>query len=190
MTLLVSASADDISRSCACAPIFAPTGPSFAPNGERQAADRGPGAKAGEPALDQAMRSLHRAIERFEGEAAAKLGIGRSDWRALCLVIDNGGLAPRALGAALGLTSGSVTTLLDRLEGRGLVRRMPHPTDRRSLSLEATARARETIEASREPLAAIGLAIAGKLGTERARAAAKQLNDFARLVDFARGKRP
>lgn len=38
----------------------------------------------------------------------------------------------RDLGSRLLLTSGGVTQLVDRLENLGLVRRGPHPTDRRA----------------------------------------------------------
>jgi DNA-binding MarR family transcriptional regulator len=36
------------------------------------------------------------------------------------------------------ITTGSMTSLLDTLEGRGLVRRQPHPSDRRRLLVELT----------------------------------------------------
>jgi DNA-binding MarR family transcriptional regulator len=47
-------------------------------------------------------------------------------------------LGASVLGERLGLTSGSVTALVDRLAVRKLVRRTPHPTDRRSVLIEMT----------------------------------------------------
>jgi DNA-binding MarR family transcriptional regulator len=44
-----------------------------------------------------------------------------------------GGLTPGQLGDRLALTSGAVTALVDRLERLGWVKRIPHPTDRRSI---------------------------------------------------------
>jgi DNA-binding MarR family transcriptional regulator len=51
-------------------------------------------------------------------------------------------LAPHVIGERLLVTRGTVTGLLDSLEKRGLVRRTPHPQDRRMLLVELTGRAR------------------------------------------------
>lgn len=48
---------------------------------------------------------------------------------------------PRMMGElalALGTTSGNVTTIIDRMERKGLVRRYPKPTDRRCIMVELT----------------------------------------------------
>ena len=42
------------------------------------------------------------------------------------------------LGAKLGVTPRNVTKLVDALEGEGLLRRVPHPTDRRATLIEVT----------------------------------------------------
>lgn len=47
-------------------------------------------------------------------------------------------MSPSSIARALELTSGSVTTLLDRLEELGLVERQPAPNDRRSLLIHLT----------------------------------------------------
>lgn len=47
-----------------------------------------------------------------------------------------GALTQRDLGARLLLTSGAVTMLVDRLERLALVRRRPHPRDRRAVLVE------------------------------------------------------
>jgi DNA-binding MarR family transcriptional regulator len=44
------------------------------------------------------------------------------------------------LASTLGVEPPNVTTLVDDLERRGLVRRRPHPTDRRAKIVEATAK--------------------------------------------------
>ncbi len=46
------------------------------------------------------------------------------------------------------LTSGSMTSLVDRLEERDLVRRLPHPADRRGVLLELTDVGRSVVDAS------------------------------------------
>jgi len=60
------------------------------------------------------------------------------------------------LSRNLVMSSGGMTNLLDRLEERGLVRRVPDPGDRRSVLVELTAAGKKTVdravstEASRE----------------------------------------
>src|SRR5690606_8982285 len=50
------------------------------------------------------------------------------------------------IGKKVGLTSGSITTAVDRAEKRGWVRRLPDPEDRRIVRIELTAAGREIIE--------------------------------------------
>jgi DNA-binding MarR family transcriptional regulator len=47
-------------------------------------------------------------------------------------------LSPSEISAALLVASGTLTSRLDRLEPKGLIRRVPHPSDRRSTEAELT----------------------------------------------------
>ena len=49
-----------------------------------------------------------------------------------------------SLSGVLGVTPRNVTALVDALEQEGLVRRKPHPTDRRATVIELTERGAET----------------------------------------------
>jgi DNA-binding MarR family transcriptional regulator len=62
--------------------------------------------------------------------------ISATDLDALEHLEADGPLTQRQLGERLSLTSGAITMLVDRLERLGLVRRGPHPTDRRYILLE------------------------------------------------------
>lgn len=55
----------------------------------------------------------------------------------LCLTMlgIRGSSSPGELARYSGLTSGATTTLLDRLEKRGIIRREPNPRDRRALRI-------------------------------------------------------
>jgi DNA-binding MarR family transcriptional regulator len=77
------------------------------------------------------------------------LGITDMDARALLYIVDNPGVRPSALSDYLGITSGGVSTLVDRLISRGVVRRDVDPTDRR------VNRITSTIDISGEPWAAL-----------------------------------
>ena len=55
-------------------------------------------------------------------------------------------LSPTALAEALLISTGAMTNRLDRLEARELVRREPHPGDRRSLEIALTPKGRELVD--------------------------------------------
>lgn len=84
-----------------------------------------------------ACRGLHAAIDALDSKVAGNVGISRNDLRCLNL-IDRGPQSPSYIANALGLTTGSVTALLDRLESHGLIERMRDPADRRGLLIQAT----------------------------------------------------
>lgn len=52
----------------------------------------------------------------------------------------NGPLRMKELAQKMGVTTGTLTVLVDRLEGNGTVRRVPNPSDRRSYMVELTER--------------------------------------------------
>ena len=84
------------------------------------------------------LRALSTEIDRLDQAAADQYGLNRTDMRALDLVGRAGPLAPTALARLLGFTTGGVTTVLDRLERAGSIRRRPDPADRRRLVVEVT----------------------------------------------------
>lgn len=55
-------------------------------------------------------------------------------------------LCPYEIGERLLVTRGTVTGLLDTLEKQGLIRRVPHPEDRRMLRIESTEKARKLLK--------------------------------------------
>jgi DNA-binding MarR family transcriptional regulator len=57
-------------------------------------------------------------------------------------------LTPSQLSEALLVSSGTLTSRLDRLERKHLIRRHPHPSDRRSMEIELTEPARDSVDAA------------------------------------------
>ena len=66
------------------------------------------------------------------------------------------------IGKRLGLTSGSVTTLIDRLEQQELVKRQPHAKDRRKVIITVN---QERLAAETNVYRSMGEAFATLLGT-------------------------
>lgn len=85
------------------------------------------------------LRALSTEIDRLDQAAADRYGLNRTDMRALDIVGQAGPLTPTDLARLLGFTTGGVTTVLDRLERAGYIRRRADAGDRRRLVVEATA---------------------------------------------------
>ncbi|MEM9695193.1 MAG: MarR family transcriptional regulator [Myxococcota bacterium] len=82
-------------------------------------------------------RRLYGVIDQLDHEAATVAGVSRNDLRALN-ALEGGPVRAGALASTLGLTSGSVSTLIDRLERRGLAQRVRDTTDRRAVLVAPT----------------------------------------------------
>ena len=92
-----------------------------------------------EQALGAAMRTYQRSVDAFDEAAAVYLGINRTDLRCMDVLLEQGQATPGYLADALGLTTGSVTAMLDRLEKLDYVERSPDPGDRRRVEVRPTA---------------------------------------------------
>lgn len=88
--------------------------------------------------LGQALRQYLDARNAAMVAARATLGISDIDARALLFIVGNPGTRPTAMREYLGITSAGVTTLIDRLVDRSLVRRDIDPDDRRVNRITAT----------------------------------------------------
>jgi DNA-binding MarR family transcriptional regulator len=68
--------------------------------------------------------------------------------RQILAIIEGAGqpLEPTVIAERLIITTGSVTPLLDNLEKRALIRRQPHPHDRRKLLVDITPAAKAIVD--------------------------------------------
>jgi DNA-binding MarR family transcriptional regulator len=84
-------------------------------------------------------RSAEEAMRRRTGDS---MRMGANDLQALRFLLkaqgDGRTVSGRELADHLGMTSASVTALLDRLTKSGHVQRTPHPTNRRANMITAT----------------------------------------------------
>ena len=82
-----------------------------------------------------ALREVILAGERYRLAVAQHLGVTVSESQALSYLLARGPLGPTDLAEALDFTTGSTTSLIDRLERRGLVERFRDPQDRRRVTV-------------------------------------------------------
>lgn len=90
------------------------------------------------PQVLAALRALSTEIDRLDQVGADRFRLNRTDLRALDLVNSRGPLGPTELAHLLGLTTGGITSVIDRLEQAGYVRRTAGQKDRRRLVVEVT----------------------------------------------------
>jgi DNA-binding MarR family transcriptional regulator len=100
------------------------------------------------------VRLLGTELDRLDAAAARTFGLNRTDSRALDVVHRIGSVSPTDLSKELGLTTGGVTAVLDRLEASGFISRRPHPSDRRQLVVEPSSRTERLVATTFGPLAA------------------------------------
>ncbi|MCA1781441.1 MAG: MarR family winged helix-turn-helix transcriptional regulator [Dermatophilaceae bacterium] len=88
--------------------------------------------------LPDAVIHVLRALEEDRRRIASDHGLSSSELRSLFRIAESGSLTPRQLANDLSLTNGAITGISTRLVDAGLLHRVPHPDDRRSLCLELT----------------------------------------------------
>ena len=84
------------------------------------------------------IRRSQNATDRFDQAVADALGLNRTDLRCLDILEREGSVTAGRLAQATGLTSGAMTTALDRLERAGYARRVHDASDRRRVLVEVT----------------------------------------------------
>jgi DNA-binding MarR family transcriptional regulator len=92
---------------------------------------------------DELVAAVLRAVRKESSQAALfsqavaeKLGLAGTDVECLEVLLEEGRLTVGRLAELTGLTSGSATRMVDRLEQAGFVHRVPDPADRRRVQVE------------------------------------------------------
>lgn len=98
--------------------------------------------------VDEALKPFELTFARYE--ALVLLTFSR-----------RGSLPLGKMGQRLMIHPTSVTNIVDRLEAQGLVRRVDHPTDRRTTLCEITDDGRRLVDKATEAVTAVNLGIAG-----------------------------
>ncbi len=136
--------------------------------------------------IDSVIRSLRRVNLQgslFGQTVAIRFGLSASDVEALELLLDRGAATAGRLSELMGLSTGAVTRVIDRLEQAGYVRRVPDPADRRRVVVELVSEKMDAMEAT---MARYG----DKSASEMKRYSDSELaviNDFlTRMADIAR----
>jgi MarR family 2-MHQ and catechol resistance regulon transcriptional repressor len=91
------------------------------------------------------LMKAHRALSRHAAKSIEPSGLGVSDFAVLEVLLSKGPQKVNDIGRRVELTSGSITTAIDRLEKRGFVVRGLDDADRRSRIVRLTPAGRSHI---------------------------------------------
>ena len=89
------------------------------------------------------MMKAHRALQRLATRSIESSEWGLSDFAVMEMLLHKGPQPVNEIGRRIELTSGAITTAVDRLESLGLVTREGHPSDRRARIVRLTAAGKE-----------------------------------------------
>ncbi len=131
----------------------------------------------------QSVERLARARRQAAIQAARRLGLDQAELAAMIALTEEGDMTLGRLGERVGLTSGAVTRLADRLEASNLAVRRPRQGDRRVVILRATPRARAQARATIEDWAGDVRRAHGRLGPRQRPAVARFLCELAELAE-------
>jgi MarR family transcriptional regulator, 2-MHQ and catechol-resistance regulon repressor len=87
-----------------------------------------------------------RAVEQNATASVSGIGLGLSDFAVLEVLLHKGPQPVNVIGKKVLLTSGSITSAIDRLESRKLAHRTAHLEDRRARLVELTHKGKRLIE--------------------------------------------
>lgn len=126
-----------------------------------------------------AWQEHNAASYGFACRAARIMKIGLAEVAALEQIRLAGPLTPGQLGLRLSMPSGSVTNLIDRLEGKRFVSRKPNPSDRRGYLIHLSEEALQKASRDLLPMAQKIEAISSELSSEERKIVSGWLHKIA-----------
>ena len=112
-------------------------------------------AKRRQQLVDRISLEVRRSQSRtdaYDEAVANALGLNRTDFRCLDILSTEGTITAGRLAELMGVTSGAMTSVLDRLESAGFARRIRDTDDRRRVHVELTPKLHEQAWPYYQPL--------------------------------------
>ncbi|WP_371404724.1 MarR family transcriptional regulator [Kribbella sp. NBC_00662] len=130
---------------------------------------------------------LARHLDRARSQAFDTHGLESWEFDVLAALRRAGApyqLSPGKLLKETLVTSGTMTNRVDRLAARGLVERLPDPSDRRGVLVQLTAAGRDAVDAAMADLLTHERALLGSLSERDQQKIARVLRELVRPFDL------
>ena len=88
--------------------------------------------------LNHAIIEFYEKLSSWEHDVVREKGLTLPQMHTLEILGIHESMRMKELAGRMGITTGTLTVLIDRLEAKKFVRRCPHKTDRRSIIVELT----------------------------------------------------
>ena len=93
--------------------------------------------------LSNVIVEFYEKLSNWEHDIVFESNLSLTQMHAVEILGINGSLKMKELAAKLGITTGTLTITIDKLEKKGIVRRKANPNDRRSYVIELTKEGKE-----------------------------------------------
>ena len=100
--------------------------------------------------LSKLIVEFYEKLSSWEESVVRDSGLTTAQAHAIEIVGHSGSIKMKDLAQKIGVTTGTLTVGVDRLEKKGLMKRRPHETDRRSFLIELTPEGRLCFEEHHE----------------------------------------
>jgi DNA-binding MarR family transcriptional regulator len=135
--------------------------------------------------LGRAMQAYQRSTQAFDDEVGRVLGLNPVDLRCLDW-LSEGPMSATRLAEATGLSAAATTSMIDRLERKGFVRRLKHESDRRQVLVEMTDEGQARTWALYGPLVEEGMPLLAPFTTDELATMRDHLVSIRDLTDRQR----
>ncbi len=96
--------------------------------------------------LSQLLLEFYEKMASWEHSVVKQTGLSPAQMHTIEMIGHHQNLRMKELAARMGITTGTLTVMIDRLEKGGLVARQPHARDRRSFNIVLTDKGRTHFE--------------------------------------------
>ncbi len=100
--------------------------------------------------LSKIIVEFYEKLSHWEDSVVRDSGLTTSQVHTIEIVGHEGAIKMKDLAQKIGVTTGTLTVAVDRLEKKGLLMRKPHESDRRSYLIELTAEGKARFEEHHE----------------------------------------
>lgn len=99
-----------------------------------------------------ALRRILRATELYGRKLARMAGLTPVQVRVLQIVMNRANVTPTQISVQMGVSQATISTLLDRLEAKGMIERRRSTVDRRQINIALTDKGQTAVEGAPDPL--------------------------------------